>query len=358
MEFGSFMEFHTRPGASQAEAFDESIAHVDMAEELGLDGVWLAESHFSPERSMASSPLIIAAALAGRTSRIKIGTAVHVLPLGNPLRIAEEAASLDHLSKGRLEFGVGRSGLPGSYEGYNIPYAESRERFFEALEVILQAWTSESFSYHGKYHSYEDVSLTPRPYQRPHPAIRVAATSDESFETFGRMGFPIFIGVRSLGATRVAEQVRSYERAWNEAGHKGPVDISLRVPVYVAPTKEEGALRPGGELHAPVPAAGETACQLNREPGRRRQDRERPERQDALRSDLGGGPARKGGGGHSRDGRRPARGDEGDAAPERRDRGVQRGRDASLGPRRPIAPALLRAGGPGFQMKRVTVQTW
>jgi alkanesulfonate monooxygenase SsuD/methylene tetrahydromethanopterin reductase-like flavin-dependent oxidoreductase (luciferase family) len=155
------------------------------------------------------------------------------------LRIAEEAASLDHLSKGRLEFGVGRSGLPGSYEGYNIPYAESRERFFEALEVILQAWTSESFSYHGKYHSYEDVSLTPRPYQRPHPAIRVAATSDESFETFGRMGFPIFIGVRSLGATRVAEQVRSYERAWNEAGHKGPVDISLRVPVYVAPTKEE-----------------------------------------------------------------------------------------------------------------------
>ena len=239
MEFGSFMEFHTRPGASQAEAFDESIAHVDMAEKLGLDGVWLAESHFSPERSMASSPLIIAAALAGRTSRIKIGTAVHVLPLGNPLRIAEEAASLDHLSKGRLEFGVGRSGLPGSYEGYNIPYAESRERFFEALEVILQAWTSERFSYHGKYHSYEDVSLTPRPYQRPHPAIRVAATSDESFETFGRMGFPIFIGVRSLGATRVAEQVRSYERAWSEAGHKGPVDISLRVPVYVAPTKEE-----------------------------------------------------------------------------------------------------------------------
>ena len=186
---------------------------------------------------MASSPLIIAAAVAGRTSRIKIGTAVHLLPLGNPLRIAEEAASLDHLSKGRFEFGIGRSGLPGSYEGYNISYAESRERFFEALEVITRAWTNESFSYQGKYHSYRDVSLVPRPLQQPHPPIRIAATSDESFETFGRMGYPIFIGVRSLGMTRVAEQVRAYEKAWAEGGHRGPVDVSLRVPVYVAPTK-------------------------------------------------------------------------------------------------------------------------
>jgi len=239
VEFGSFMEFHTRPGASQAQAFDESLAHVDMAEDLGLDGIWLAESHFSPERSMASSPLIIAAAVAGRTGRIKIGTAVHVLPLGNPLRIAEEAASLDQLSKGRFEFGIGRSGLPGSYEGYNISYAESRERFFEALEVITRAWTNESFSYRGKYHSYRDVSLVPRPLQQPHPPIRIAATSDESFETFGRMGYPIFIGVRSLGMTRVAEQVLAYEKAWAEGGHRGPIDVSLRVPVYVAPTKEE-----------------------------------------------------------------------------------------------------------------------
>jgi alkanesulfonate monooxygenase SsuD/methylene tetrahydromethanopterin reductase-like flavin-dependent oxidoreductase (luciferase family) len=244
VEFGSFMEFHTRPGASQAQAFDESLAHVDMAENLGLDGIWLAESHFSPERSLASSPLIIAAAVAGRTSQIKIGTAVLVLPLGNPLRIAEEAASLDHLSKGRFEFGIGRSGLPGSYEGYNISYAESRERFFEALEVITRAWTNESFSYQGKYYSYHDVSLVPRPFQEPHPPIRIAATSDESFETFGRMGYPIFIGVRGLGVTRVAEQVRSYEKAWAEGGHTGPVDISLRVPVYVAPTKEEAINEP------------------------------------------------------------------------------------------------------------------
>ena len=244
MEFGSFMEFHSRPGAGQAQAFDESLAHAEMAEDLGLDGIWLAETHFSPERSMASSPLIIAAAVAGRTSRIKIGTAVHLLPLGNPLRIAEETASLDHLSKGRFEFGIGRSGLPGSYEGYGISYGESRERFFEALEVIIRAWTNDSFSYQGKFYCYKDVSLVPRPFQEPHPPIRIAATSDESFETFGRMGYPIFIGVRSLGMTRVAEQVRSYENAWVEDGQRGPVDISLRVPVYVAPTKKEAIKDP------------------------------------------------------------------------------------------------------------------
>jgi alkanesulfonate monooxygenase SsuD/methylene tetrahydromethanopterin reductase-like flavin-dependent oxidoreductase (luciferase family) len=238
------MEFSPRPNASQARAFDESLAHVAMAEDLGLDGIWLAESHFSPERSLTSSPLIIAAALAGRTSRINIGTAVHVLPLGNPLRIAEEAASLDHLSKGRFEFGIGRSGVPGSYEGYNISYAESRERFVEALEVIVRAWTSERFSYEGKFHSYHDVSLAPRPFQKPHPPIRIAATSDESFEAFGAMGYPIFIGVRSLDMTRVAEQVRSYERAWAESGHRGPIDISLRIPVYVAPTAEAALNEP------------------------------------------------------------------------------------------------------------------
>lgn len=244
MEFGSFMEFHCRAGMSHAEAFEESFEHVDMAEELGLDAVWLAESHFSPDRSVLSSPLIIAAAIAGRTQRIKIGTAVHVLPLGNPLRIAEEAATLDHVARGRFEFGVGRSGLPGAYEGYNLPYAESRERFYEYLDIIVKAWTNERFSYQGKYFSYSNVCLVPKPYQSPHPRIRVAATTADTFPKIGSMGLPIFIGLRGLGLPQVAEQVRSYKQAWSEAGHEGPVDVSLRVPVYVAETKEKALSEP------------------------------------------------------------------------------------------------------------------
>ena len=125
MQFGSFMEFHRREGSTQADAFREAFDHIALAEELGLDAVWLAESHFNPARSVLSSPHAIASAIAARTKRLKVGTAVSVLPLGNPLRTAEEAATIDHISEGRFEFGVGRSGLPGSYEGYNIPYAES-----------------------------------------------------------------------------------------------------------------------------------------------------------------------------------------------------------------------------------------
>ena len=238
MEFGSFMEFHTREGLGQPEAFNESFAHVDMAEALGLDAVWMAESHFSPARSVLSAPLVIGAAIAARTKRIRIGTAVHVLPLGNPLRIAEEAATLDQVSQGRFEFGIGRSGLPGSYEGYNIPYSESRDRFFEYLEIIRAAWTNERFSYDGDYYTFDDVCLVPKPYQSPHPTIRVAANSAATFPTVAGMGLPVFIGLRGQGVTQVAEHVDSYVRAWSDAGHEGPADVSLRVPVFVAETRE------------------------------------------------------------------------------------------------------------------------
>src|SRR5713226_6432860 len=120
------------------------------AEDLGYDAVWLAELHFQKERSVLSSPLVVGAAIAGRTKRVRIGFAVQVLPLIHPLRLAEDVATLDHLSKGRLDFGVGRSGLPGHYQGFNIPYSESRERFQETLGILRKAWTEERFSHSGK----------------------------------------------------------------------------------------------------------------------------------------------------------------------------------------------------------------
>lgn len=244
MQFGSFMEFHCREGRSQSDAFGEAFAHIDQAEALGLDAVWLAESHFSPARSVLSSPLTIAAAIAGRTERLRIGTAVSVLPLGNPLRTAEEAATIDHVSRGRFEFGVGRSGLPGSYEGYNIPYSESRERFYEYLEIILAAWREDRFSHKGKYYEFSDVCLVPKPYQTPRPPVRIAATTDDTFPVIGGMGFPIFVGVRSSNLDAVGAQVRAYKAAWEQAGHAGGIDVSLRVPVYVSDTEEDALTAP------------------------------------------------------------------------------------------------------------------
>ena len=276
MEFGSFAEFHIREGRDLAGSFREGFSHVDEAERLGLDALWLSESHFNPTRSVLSSPLSVASAIASRTERIKIGTAVSILPLGNPLRTAEEVATIDHVSNGRFEFGVGRSGLPGSYEGYNFPYAESRERFHEYLDIILTAWQNERFSYEGKFFSYDDVCLIPKPFQTPHPLIRVATTSTDTFEMMGNMGFPIFIGVRTLSLEQVAEQVGVYKRAWESSDHEGEVDISLRVPVYVAPTKEEALSesresfmkqfrRIGGALALSVARAGADPRDLRRQ---------------------------------------------------------------------------------------------
>ena len=111
MDFGVFTDFHVRKGMTQPEAFDESFNQVVEAENLGIDSVWLAEHHFTPERSVLASPMVLSSAIAARTSRVRIGLAVQVLPLTNPLRVAEEAATVDHVSKGRFDFGIGRSGL-------------------------------------------------------------------------------------------------------------------------------------------------------------------------------------------------------------------------------------------------------
>ena len=267
MQFGSFMEFHRREGHSQADAFREAFGHIELSESLGLDAVWLAESHFNPVRSVLSSPHAIASAIAARTKHLRIGTAVSVLPLGNPLRTAEEAATIDQISEGRFEFGVGRSGLPGSYEGYNIPYSESRERFYEYLEIILEAWCKERFTYKGQFYGFDDVCLVPKPYQQPHPPIRIAATTSDTFPVIGKMGFAIFVGVRGMSLDGVAEQVESYRAAWKEAGHEGEIDVSLRVPVYVGETEEDALTAPeesfmrqfrrlGGQLAASASRAG------------------------------------------------------------------------------------------------------
>ena len=174
-EFGLFHEFQRRAGQDDAEAFAQSFAQVDAAERWGLDVLWLAELHFVPDRSVASAPLVLASAIAARTRRMKIGIAVQVLPLCHPLRLAEEVATLDHMSQGRLIFGVGRSGFPRTYEAYGVPYEESRERFAEVLEILRGSWSEERYSFDGDFYKVRKVTVIPRPFQKPYPELRVAA---------------------------------------------------------------------------------------------------------------------------------------------------------------------------------------
>jgi len=237
VEIGLFTEFEWRPGVDEAQAFDDSLAQVTVAEDLGYDAVWLAELHFQKERSVLSSPLVVGATIAGRTKRVKIGFAVQVLPLIHPLRLAEDVATLDQVSKGRLDFGVGRSGLPGHYTGFNIPYEESQERFDETLEILLKAWTEERFTYEGKYFQFHEVCAIPKPYQKPHPPLRVAATSEESYAAVGRRGLPIFLAVRTSSISELERYVGAYHAAWREAGHAGRGEVAAILPVYVADTE-------------------------------------------------------------------------------------------------------------------------
>jgi alkanesulfonate monooxygenase SsuD/methylene tetrahydromethanopterin reductase-like flavin-dependent oxidoreductase (luciferase family) len=249
-DFGIFLDFQVRHGGSQEEAFRETFELVDLADKMEVDTAWLAESHFNRNRPLAAQ-LVIASAIAARTKRLRVGSAVQVLPLIHPLRIAEEAATVDQISEGRFELGVGRSGNVGAYDAMGIDYEESRDRFQEALEIIMQAWSGEPFSYEGKYNHITNATLSPLPYQKPHPKVRIASTTEESFSRVGRLGFPIFLSMRGMDVEELKTNLQDYHRAWREAGHPGESgDISVRFPMYIAPTDEEAVEEPKETIEA------------------------------------------------------------------------------------------------------------
>ena len=250
MDFGIFLDFSTRKGLKQNTAFREAFDLVDIAEETGLDTVWLGETHFNANRPI-SAPIVVAGSIATRTKRLRVGMAVQVLPLISPLRIAEEAATVDQISEGRFEFGVGRSGNERAYRAMGIPYEESSERFQEALDIILEAWKGDPFSYEGKYNHIESAQVTPMPYQQPHPKIRLASTTSDSFSRVGRLGFPIFLSMRGMDVHELETKLKEYRQSWAEAGHSGMAgDISVRVPMYIGTTKAGAVEEPRETLEA------------------------------------------------------------------------------------------------------------
>ena len=169
---------------------DQSV----FAEELGFDSVWLAEHHFHSFGGILSSPPVISAAIAQKTVKLRIGTAVTLLPYHDPLRIAEDYATLDCLSDGRLEFGIGHGFIKWESLTFGTPLEELRERFQENLEVILRAWQQPRFTYDGKFCHYGNVELLPRPVQKPHPVVWMGATSTPaSFEFAGASGFNLML---------------------------------------------------------------------------------------------------------------------------------------------------------------------
>ena len=238
MQTGVFLEFPALEDVTDQQAFQQGIQMAVEAERMGAESVWLAEYHFIPW-SVLSSPTMVATAIAARTERVRIGLGVLLLPLGNPIRIAEEIATLDHICQGRLDFGMGRGTFPEHHDAFLSPYPESRGRFEEYLEIILKAWTTEQFSFEGEHYKCYDLAVRPKPYQKPHPPIRIGVTSAETFPIIGRMGYPLFVNPsRVFALSDLAECVEAYRKAWKDAGHEGKGSIGIRLPVYLADTAE------------------------------------------------------------------------------------------------------------------------
>lgn len=172
--------------------YDELLEQAVAADELGFDSFWIAEHHFHEYGAVPRPPIWMSAA-AKLTKRIRLGSAVVVLPFDNPLRTAEDYAMVDVLSRGRLNLGVGSGYLKHEYEGFGIPQEEKRERFDEALEILMEAWKGEPFSFHGRHHRVEDVALNIVPCQKPHPPVHIAVLRNEAAEFVGRRGFPIMM---------------------------------------------------------------------------------------------------------------------------------------------------------------------
>jgi alkanesulfonate monooxygenase SsuD/methylene tetrahydromethanopterin reductase-like flavin-dependent oxidoreductase (luciferase family) len=236
MRFGFFDQLPCASGSSERQRYQDIMAQIELGDALGLDTAWLGELHFSRGFSVLADPLMVLAAAAQRTTRIRLGTAVTLLPLHNPVKIAEQAATTDILSNGRLEFGVGRGTAPIHYDGYDVDQEESRERFDEALDFILQAWTHESFSYQGKYFRARDLTLVPRPVQVPHPPVRVAANSPDTFPMAARRELPIFATPLINPPEKLKEGLSVY-RAKLPSGSGG--DTAIAFPVHVATSRAQ-----------------------------------------------------------------------------------------------------------------------
>ena len=222
LRFGIFSVVDHYPAElprTSGQFFGELLEQVEAAEQLGFDSFWVAEHHFHEYGAIPSPPIWLAAA-AQRTKRIRLGSAVVVLPFRNPLQVAEDYAMVDVLSGGRLNLGAGSGYLRHEFEGFGVSVEEKRDRFDEALDVVLRAWTGERFSYEGRFHTVRDVKLNVVPLQRPRPPVWIAVLRNEAAAHVGKRGFPMMMipYATTERLPELAETVAAFRDAFVAAG--------------------------------------------------------------------------------------------------------------------------------------------
>jgi alkanesulfonate monooxygenase SsuD/methylene tetrahydromethanopterin reductase-like flavin-dependent oxidoreductase (luciferase family) len=234
---------------SEWRCYTEALEQIELADRLGFDTVWAVEHHFLTEFAHCSAPEVFLTAAAARTTRIRIGHGVVLLPakFNHPIRVAERAAALDIVSGGRLEFGTGRS---SQYEqaGFEIDTEQSREMWQESLEMVPRMWTEDPFEHRGRFVSVPPRSIIPKPLQKPHPPMWMAATSPQSWEIAGRNGIGILGLTIFVSVPQLEERVRAYRAA---LAHATPVGkfVNDRVGaftiVHVAETRRQAVANGG-----------------------------------------------------------------------------------------------------------------
>lgn len=234
------LQFFSWPGrhGPLEEVYARALERIEIMDRTGFDAVWLAEHHFTTY-SVCPSVHMVGVMAAARTKRLRIGTAVSLAALYHPLRLAEEVALLDLLSGGRVNWGAGRGFARSEFNAFGVPPEESTDRFREAVEIVLKAWTEERLTYKGTHFTFDDVELLPKPLQQPHPPVWMAATSETAIDWAASRGFSILMdphsSTKELGAKR-----RHYRDKLAEAGFSdGGRDIPMARLLALAPTQTE-----------------------------------------------------------------------------------------------------------------------
>ena len=236
MKFGLYSSIANPPrGEHLDRCIDEVIAEAQLAEANGFDSCFFGEHHQDAD-GFLPSPLIVASAVAARTTRLRVGTAVILLPLHHPVHVAEDVITLDLVSKGRVTLGVGIGYQPADFRAFNVPMEHRMTIFEESIEILRRCWAGEPFSYHGKHYALDNVQIRPRPFQPSGPPLWIGASVPAAARRAGRVADG-FVGTPSTSlenATRLAE---IYTHAAREAG-RPPEVIQMR-DAWVAPTRAE-----------------------------------------------------------------------------------------------------------------------
>jgi len=225
MDFGIFYEIQVNSPLKHREreyqAFHDVMNQVVRAEEVGFTHFWTVEHHFQVGFAHSSAPEVLYGAISQRTSKIRIGHAVVLLPFpyNHPVRVAERVAILDILSNGRVEVGTGRSATQVKLGGFGIPYKETRARWEEAIDVITKIWKSPdgTFAHKGRYFDIPERTVVPMPIQKPHPPMWVACTGEDTHELAGRLGLGLLSFTLLVSPAKLGQRVRAYRAAVKDA---------------------------------------------------------------------------------------------------------------------------------------------